>query len=144
MSSTRVDRFVVVVVVLAGLASGCGSDGASDPTASADEQAVCRALQGVADELAAGRGMDALAGLDALRSAVDGTANEALQAGGTQFLDAISRPVDVGSLTVEESVALGDEVLAEGGAGLEAMGRECERLGEPVEVVATTPDDPAP
>lgn len=143
MSAARVAG-IVAALALTQLGTGCGREESAESTAATDETEVCSALQSVVDELAAGQGMDALVGLDALRSAVDATSNEALRAGGSQFLDAISRPVDVGSLTVEESVALGDEVLADGGAGLEAMGRECERLGEPVEVAVTTPDDPAP
>lgn len=124
---------VAAVVLSAGMV-GCGSDGLAP-----DERAVCDALQAIADELAAGEGPDALAGLDELATSVAATDNEELRSGGEQFLDAISEPVDVGSLTVEESVALGDQVLADGGAGLEAMGQECERLGDPVEVDAVQP-----
>ena len=140
--SPRRRRLVVaggVAAVLAGLSS-CSSD----PSSTADERAVCDDLHAVADDLAAGRSVGALTSLDDLSASVAATANDALAEGGRVFFEAIAEPTDPSSLTMEQTVAEGDRVLAEGGAGLDAIGQECERLGQPVvvDMEALDPDQP--
>jgi len=125
-------------VVTAGLAvfglvaaAGCG-DAAVEATP--DQEAVCGGMQSVVDQLEAGRGLAAMTGLEELVVAVGATEDAELQRSGRVFLDAISRPVDYESMTVEESVALGDEVLVEASAGLDALGDRCAAVGLPIEV----------
>ena len=118
----------VALGVVVAAAAGCSSS----PEVSADEAEVCDTFQQMVDELAAEKGSEALRTLVELDRAVAATSNPTLADAGTELFTAIGEPVDYGELTVDESVALGNEVLAEAEAAVGRLGDECARLGTPV------------
>lgn len=130
MRSNPMRRCLLLAAVSWATVASCSSEASARP----DQIAVCDALQSVVDQMQAGRSRDALAGMDALAQRVAESDDADLQAAGDQFLGVLLEPVDYESMTVEQSNAMGDQVLAESGAGLEAMGQHCADLGLPVEV----------
>jgi hypothetical protein len=135
----RRGRGVAAALACGLLLSACGGDDAAAPAGTPvpldpDAAAVCDALDRMAQALAQGRRQDGLAALGELVLAVDATDDGELRAAGTSFLDALDDETDYENMTIEESVALGNQVLAEAGAGLEALGDACAAKGRPVEV----------
>jgi hypothetical protein len=121
----------LAAVALSVLATACGDDGAA---VDESQRAVCDELQVMVDDLVAGDGDAALAALDGLALAVMDAEEGPVQASGDDFLRAIGDTVpDPGSLTVAESKAIGDRVLAAGEAGLVGMINGCQEAGRPIE-----------
>lgn len=110
-------------LLLVGSGVGC-SKGPSE-----DERAVCAALQEMIGHLQVRQGRSALESLDRLQRSAAESRNPQLVDAGKQFFTAIGQPVDTGSLTVRQSVDLGNKVLAEGGAGLAGLINECRSVG---------------
>lgn len=108
----------------------------SRASASSDEVAVCAAIQEMVNRLASGDGPGGLQSLTAIEAATGATDNETLRSAGEAFFASIGAPVDYGSLTVQESVDLGNEVLSQASTHFNGMADECARLGEPI--TATT------
>jgi hypothetical protein len=116
------------------LLAACGGESAGDES----QRAVCDELQQMIDALVAGDGSAALADLDDLARAVTEATDGPVQASGDQFLRAVGDTVpDPGSLTVAETQAIGDRVLAEGEAGLAGMINSCREAGRPIENLPT-------
>ncbi len=118
------------------LAAACG--GGSDATDA--EHQVCASLQGMTDALLAGEHAEALAELGRLDDHAARSGSPTMQEAGETLFDAIGRTVDYGELTVAESVALGEQVLADGATGIDGLADECNRLGEPIEAQVTGTD----
>jgi hypothetical protein len=86
------------------------------------------------DRQAAGDGPGSLESLGQLQEKVLATTDPALAQAGRTFFDAISRPVDVGSLTAKESVELGDQVLAQAETGFADLANTCTKLGVTIRI----------
>jgi len=117
-----------LAVGLVGLPLACSTGPAED------EQAVCDSLQTMVDHLSTGESLAAVTTMYGLDEAVAATSNSTLASAGADFFQAISQPVDIGSLTPQESVALGDQVLADAEPALATMLGACTELGLEVQI----------
>lgn len=99
-----------------------------------DQRAVCDSLQRMLDRQAAGDGPGSIDALGPLQESILATSDPALKQAGTTFFDAISRPVDVGSLTAKQSSELGDQVLAQAGSGFADLVNACTSAGVEIRI----------
>jgi hypothetical protein len=122
-----------VVALSAVVAVGCGGSGeerADAPTPTDGERAACAQVQELVDAIVAGEAVSAMSNLAELESALAESGNRELSSNGSAFFATISDTVpDPGSLTVEESSAVGDQALAEAQPTLGALLDECAAVG---------------
>jgi hypothetical protein len=122
-----------IAMALGLLVTSCSSN---EP--SPDEEAVCTTLQALVDQIVAVETDKILLTLDDLNTAVQATENDTLSAAGTQMFDAISVPFNGEDLTIAETTALGDQVLAESSAGMAGLIQACDEIGLPIENLPTS------
>jgi hypothetical protein len=125
--------------------TACGSD---RPAATPDELAVCRAVQGIVDNVIDGggdgdedRNVPALVALDELGDAVAATGNETMASQGTILFDTIYQQVDPGALTMTETIELGQQVGIQSARALDGIIAECDEVGAPIERLDLVPVD---
>lgn len=119
-----------IVAALCLLLSACSKEAGPSPS----EQAVCRSIQGVMDEIREGRGDGSLASLADLETAVAGAENATFRKSGEQFFLVIGEQVSDAEVTLKEAARRGRQALLAGGKHLGAMVDECGRLGDKVEL----------
>lgn len=142
-SELRALRLGAAAVLMAAVLAGCADadEDASEP--SEGERAACEQIQDLVDSVAAGEALTAMDDLAALESALAGSGNEVLATNGAEFFATISDTVpDPGSLTVEETAAVGDRALASAQPRLRALLDECSSVGLAITDLPTGEEQP--
>jgi hypothetical protein len=121
-------------------AACAGDEESADTTVDPPEDVteVCDSLQTMVDELAAGRSVLAVQALDRVEATAAATSDDQLRSGGESFFAAVNDTVpDPGSLTPEETGAVGDRVLGGAAPALSTMIDRCGELGLPIDNLPT-------
>lgn len=139
------------------IALGCGSSADPSEAGQADtadavaeaedasdaEREICDQLQSLVDAIVGQDADGSMRALDELQRAVDDGEPGALRDDGQAFFSTIYGEVpDPGSLTVEQSVEVGDQALRAAQPKLGAMLNTCAALGLAIEDLPTAADRP--